>query len=251
MAVNLLDDLQGYWKHDETGIGNRVDSTEFGNDMEPSGLGSAPSDTTGKINNGTQFLAGGSGQGLIIPNTADLLFGDESFTISVWVSLTNDTEGSGAAFALLSGTTERSYWMNFSQNPNTWFWSVSPDGTAANQVSLESSAITFGPFYHLVGIHDADQDEIRFHVTRSDAESEIATALTAAHSGGVWDENTNDIEIGQFTATSGALVGIMDEVGVWRRALNDEELDALYNGGNALSFDNFAASSPSAMMIVM
>lgn len=240
----LLDGLEGYWEMDDAS-GNLTDRVN-GNDAEPQSVAGGYEDP-GKVGNAFFFNFGGGNDYFSIPNTADLLFGDESFSISAWAYLTDEGLGSASIINMWAGTTERSYVLLYSKTPNAFTFGVSPDGTNTNTTALQSSVapVTLGDdeWYHVVAIHDADDDKLILYVTHDD-DGTLGTPDETAHSTGCWDGNTIDIEISRLsTAGPGYWKGAIDEIGIWRKALSAAEVNELYNGGNGLAYSEFTSES--------
>lgn len=242
MGVFLRQGLQGYWTCNDAS-GDLIDVSGFGNDASPA---------VGAIDYGQSSLiteAGGSSIRLnfgggtsyfSVPATNDLNFGDESFSISLWSNQFNESGGSGAWVQRYVSTNQRSYNLIYISGTNTARFLVSPDGTNTNQTALDSTVtmtVDGSTTYHIVAIHDAQNDQLRIYVSPSSGSLDSGDSI--AHTDGCWDANTNAIEFGRHVIGGNHIHGNMDEIGIWRRALNDAEIEALFNEGEGLPFSQF------------
>lgn len=231
MGVFLLDDIDAFWNFEEAS-GTLVDSV---NGLVATPVGVVINyEQTGVNNNCIRLNFGGGSTYLTIPSTPTLLYGDEDMTLSVFVNLIDESLGSGQVFGCWYGadpTAKRSYNLFYSQTPNTYQFNVSPDGTQASQAFVQSSVtpISFSTWYHILCQHDSVNNTIEIRVTpRSD--STIASADSQAHSAGIWDGNDQAFLIGRHDPAGPAYIkGLIENLGLWRRKLNGDEIEALFD----------------------
>ncbi len=231
MGVFFLDGLVVYYKCNETG-GNRLDESVNGLDMIVTGsVGSS----TGKLGLGIDGT-GSSSNFLDRPTNPAFLFGDGPCTISGWQNiLTGEDVQDQPIFTVYDTVGDnRAYQLYWDNSANRYRFVMSGDGTSVDQaVATWGTATALNVFLHAVGIHDPVANVIKLSMNNN-------PFVTAAHSTGSFAGSTAKPGLGSSGA--GAVVGlsIVDEVGVWNRILNTEELAALQAAPN---FDTFVASS--------
>lgn len=221
---SLTDDLVSYWKLDETS-GIRKDSWGLNNLTDNNTVTSQ----TGIVNNAGDFEETTS-EYLSIPDNASLSMADENFSISAWVKL--ETVTGQRKVVVAKGDTNTSlaqeYLLWYNPSTSRFTFHVS-DGTVQTQLTADNfGAASAGVWYHLLAIHNADTDTLSIRVNNG-------TPNTTSHSGGVQD-STNPFHIGRgFAAASNHYFdGLIDEVGIWRKALTDDEITSLYSSGKPL-----------------
>lgn len=212
-----------YWKMDESS-----------GDMAPA-IGSAASCTltnmstvgftTGKINNGPNLVAASFDYFQTATNSTELDLGGTDYSLTCWVNITaasldvfdfivakESAPGTDATFYLRCGGDTNLAWQHFPTGapdiyyapvqsclPNTWnFFAVTYDGS---NVRLYTNAVL---------------------------------ATTTAQTSDIRVLNTNPMTVGYDIGVGLPLGGIVDELGIWKRALSGSEITDLYNGGAGL-----------------
>lgn len=225
----LTDSLISYWTLDESSDGSgavtRNDSHSTNhltdNNTTPSG--------TGIISNGADFESANS-EYLSKTDTANLsITGD--YSISLWYK-PESAPASDNAYALVSKSIAE-YHLDYENGaPGGLRLRVFNNSTNANKaVDLGT-----GAFKHIVVVYSDSGDTVTYYVNGS---SLGTTALTANPTDGA-----NDLRIGRRGgATDMHADGIIDEVGLWNRALTADEVTSLYNGGAGLAYPLSVASA--------
>ena len=208
-SSSLLTDLVGYWKLHETS-GVRADSTSSGNDLsDNNGVGCV----AGKIGNAANF------DGTNYLNTADLsgVMDGQSFTVAFWAKFDPSAQ-SGTPGLVNSWSGGGAYNLRFVPSGNTLNLYLGGSG------EILAAAPTDGTWHHYVVRRDHASGNNDFWID--------GVLATSGNSGsiGSW---TRGIRIGR---ADDALVGAIDETGLWKRALTSDEIAALYNTGTGKTY---------------
>jgi hypothetical protein len=216
--ADLTDGLVAYWPLDEnTGV---TAADTFGSHHGT--LTSTGIDwVAGKLGNAVDCHGSDFSDGYIdIPQDADLK--PASISIQAWVSLDSfgDWDGIVANFED-TGDTE-SGWALFTHGTNTVSWYVSVGGA----MKWTSVSVPAGQWTHLVGTYDGTTVKLY---------KNAETPVTTVTSGPIdYSEYAPlGMRIGQYYDSNeqDALDGKVDEVALWNRALDESEVQMLYNEG--------------------
>lgn len=223
MANGLLTDLVAYWKMDEAS-GIRYDAHGSYDLADPDTIG----DGTGIINSGVQY----NNTIEALTNTSIDLQSD--FSIQMWINLDvidNDNNRvidcySGSVYPLLVQIIRD----NHSTNPSKLlFWTH--EGSTNDLLYSNTQLDTADTWYHVVLTWDeTTKEKIIWINASSDADK------TAAH--GTPITSTNDFRFGAQPIHP-TIDGVLDECAYWSRVLTSDDVSALYNSGDALSYDDF------------
>ena len=227
-----------------------------GNENNCSVNGSVPfvQDRSGVLSSAVSFSGNGSNFLRVLYNQESFTF-SEGISISVWVNSSSDsgdrralqmgsTDGGGKGFHILKRSSHLGYKLaeGGANDPAFGLWS----GSAA------TTPITLGEWHHIVFSVD-------FASLQWNTFLDGALAVTGA-SPFPFQENqlplifTQTFEIGRKMGTSNsgdAWSGFIDDIGIWNRALTEEEILALYNSepptpgctdSTACNFDSEATS---------
>lgn len=236
----LTDNLVSYWKLDESS-GNAADSVASNTLTNNNTVLYAPA----KINNGASMVAASS-QSLSIADGSQAgldLSGDMS--ISLWVNpVTLSATGGNNAMVGKDNTSDRAYDFYLTNSSGTvnithFIYSSSGDNTT---ITVGEGSVDIDPavWTHLVVTVVVSTKTITFYVNG------------AADSTSYGDRNATSIfnsssyfSIGHPEVFGGGSYwnGLIDEVGVWSRALTGSEVTSLYNGGAGLTYP-FSATKP-------
>jgi hypothetical protein len=226
----LLTDLISYWKMDDAS-GNALDAHGTNDLTENGTIGTAAGiiDNARVIDADNEYFSHAS--------NADLQTGDVDFTAQAWVKFTNlvtyrpivckDAGGSNREWNLL---------FDPDQTPDAIAFSVWNGSSNVGSVA-SSESISSDIWYHIVVRFTASSNELAIFV---DNTKDTATG------GSNPATSTADFEIGRLVSALGTRATI-DEVGFWKRALTDDEVSQLYNGGAGLSYDDFGGGGVTAV----
>ncbi len=213
----LLNGLVAYWDLDDDAIDSH--STFDGTEV------ASPTYGAGIINNGIT-LSGASNQSVNFGN--DSALNPSEMSVSLWFKADSIANLETLFSRQSSSSPYPSYDIRFNSSSQ-----INPYVVCGGSAKSITSTTTFstGTFYHLV--LTVDGTDMRIYVDGSSDATPVSTG--AAITGGT--ENT--ILGAHSTAGSRGFDGIIDEVGVWNRALSADEVTTLYNGGSGLSYASF------------
>jgi hypothetical protein len=211
--VTLLTDLISYWSLND-------DLIDAHGNNDGTGTPDA-SYATGIINNAFNCA---NARYISVTEVDDTLVTD-AMTFSCWIYPTANNANNGVVTKGNLVTTN-SDWSCLLVNSQPWFY--------ASNVGLglqSTTALTTNAWNHLVCRYNGSTAKIFLNNV------EIAST---AFSTNFTDTNPN-LYLGTYfnTDTQYSLLGRLDEVGYWKRALTVDEIDDLYNGGAGLPYSSF------------
>lgn len=209
----LSTNLSAYWKLDETS-GTRIDSKN-GFDLTDNG---SVGFSVGKINNGTEF------NNNYLSGTINNEF-SSGFSISSWFKLNTVPT---TIYVHIAGEnnyyTEQVFRYGFQlENGTIRFYT--------SEITIYGPTISEDQWYHVVA--SVSNTEASFYV-----DGIMVGSVTTNNVVG----NYNPLipfTLGALQGYNEAFNGIIDEVGIWNRALTDAEVTRLYNNGNGLPYNQF------------
>lgn len=213
----LTDNLVSYWKLDESS-GNATDSVGSNTLTNNNSTAFA----TGKINNGADFEVSSSNYLSIADNASLSITG--GLSISFWWK-----PESHVAFTWLLGKyvisgNQRSYGIYW--DSGTLSFIKSTNGTAIQQVDYTFTP-SDGTWYHFVCTYDTGGNGAIYLNGASVATSSSMSTAIFDGTAPFWIGGANndpDVD------------GIIDEVGIWSRALVAGEVASLYNSGSGSQY---------------
>jgi len=225
----LIDDLVSYWKLDETS-GSREDihATNDLTDNNTVGAG------TGIINDGADFESGNTEYLSITDGSQTGLDFADDFTISLWYK-SESTLGTDTLYELVSkfGSAPHQYRFIYINSGGTTYLGAQlyDDGGGGNTAYLIAQTLTNATWYYLTFTWDESASTLEVFVNGSSIGTVVdGTVDNIADTGSTF-------AIGDLGAgVQGFMDGILDEVGVWSRKLDNTEITSLYNGGTALAY---------------
>lgn len=214
---DLLTGLVAYWKLDEAS-GNRADSVGANTLTDNNTVTS----TTGKVGSAADFEVDNS-ESLSISDNAVLSMGNIDFTLAGWVMLDTKTAIRAVIAKYTTVGNQREYMVRYESATDRFVFRVSADGVNNTAVSADNlGSPSTDAWYFIVAWHDAAADTINIQVNNGAANS-------TAHATGVLD-GTSVFYLGSREGTD-FFDGLIDETGLWKRALTAAERAYLYNGG--------------------
>lgn len=172
-----------------------------------------------------------------------------SLTMAAWYKPSGQPATSGDHHTIVchSGTTtdvnDMITYYNNSSTMTVWF-NRQKQGTA-NQAVSYATTLSNGTWYHLVYTYDGSY--VRAYINGSQVGSDVAAS-------GSGSANQNDsFAIGAVQGNPAGTYyytpnGIIDEVGVWNRALSGTEISELYNSGNGLTYPFTTSTADNALL---
>jgi hypothetical protein len=210
--------LTAYWKMNEGSTGLAVDYTG-GDD----GTDAATGVGTGKIGNGRVY--NGTNSRITVGNTAGVNI-TGAMTISAWINPDNaDSTHRNVAIKWGEGTRQYFFARDAGNKMSVW---LSPDGSTGNLgIRQSSSTITANVWTHVVMTYTPGTS-INIYINGALNNG----TLTGTVPGSLFNGGA-PMYLGPYPDQTWK--GMMDEVGIWNRALSAGEISNLYNGGAGLS----------------
>jgi hypothetical protein len=217
----LLGGLVAYWAHDESS-GDVLDAHSNGYDLTEEGgtLASEP----GKIIGCRVYDVDVSA---ISASAAWNDFSASSFTFAAWIAPA-DVTTDGFIAVLDKNSHDYGLWFSTASGSNVL------RGFVGLVYAIEIPVTLVVGEWHFAVLrynHDLGLLQISF--------GSGATLTHSALIAGIADETGGDFSLGQFASGSSKAAGLIDEASLWNRALSDEEVSALFNGGDGKSYSEF------------
>ncbi|MEI6194430.1 MAG: LamG domain-containing protein, partial [Verrucomicrobiota bacterium] len=235
-AVTLQTDLAGYWKLDEAEGFSRNDSSVNAWDLgewsfqEATGGSYRPIYQISGIHNyAADFGDESGGEGLVSFAPNSLLAGD--FTFSCWFNYNTTSGFDGQGLISVGGTAQigiRAYdgalnFVIYTNNQAGYSGAQTPDYSVSEYT-----------WTHAVFVKDGNS--LRIYVNGYEQAYADLTGNIVPTAAGFF--GASDLILG-INPWGYPLIGAMDEVGCWQRALTAGEVEQLYNYGSGLPFENF------------
>ncbi len=226
----LTDNLEAYYKMEESSGNDRVDSAGSNNLSD----GQTVASGTGIIDNGADFELGNS-EYLNRADTASLsLSGNCSF--SFWFNPETLATRQEIITKYLTTGNQRSYLISLLADDKMQI-ALYSDGTGGtNEILINATdAAVFtgtGTFVFVVLTFNIGTEAVIWYRNGSS----VASTTSVSPLGAALHDGTADFALGAIPSpASGFLDGVLDEVGVWSRILTSSEVTTLYNGGAGLT----------------
>ena len=210
----LTTDIVAYYKMD----GDATDSVGSNN-----GSVTGATLTTGKINQG--YSLSGSSQYITISTGSEFDDLDTAMTIIAWIKLTaTDNE---CIIGKYDATDNHRFILHRISGGK--LSTILGHGTATDVSITGGTTLSTGVWYHTALTYDGTDAKLYING------SSDATPVTAS---GALSFNGETTYIGRYDDSSGSgyFSGVIDEVGIWNRALSSNEITALYNSGDGLQY---------------
>ncbi len=229
-SSTLSNGLVSYWKFDESS-GAAYDSTVNHNDLTNN---NSISYASAIINNGADLedassqyfsITDASQSGLDLTGSATWAFWFKPESINDYDKWISKWENTG---------NQRSYELYLSPDGGAQ-WSIElswdTDGTVGGNTVHRSNNLSWtnGTWYHVCVSFNAPTHTTSFYRNGASVSTASNGTATSIHNG------TAPFAMGA-RPTTGDLDGIMDETGIWSRALSGAECSALYNAGSGLAY---------------
>lgn len=219
--MSLIDKIVAYYKCDEN------TGTTFNDSVGPStgtynNTGTAWA--TGIINSGGNFVNANSNF-VNIPAFNNIIT-YSALSIQAWVKF-NSFPSDSRIVANSHTDLDAKGFQLYARNSGGTLFPTFGIGATSNAQAIGSNGLSTGIFYHIVGTYDGAI--IRIYVNGIQVGSVANTGAIIA--------SANDIWLSGNPAYSGDyLDGIIDEVGIWQRALTSYEVLKLYANGIGMQF---------------
>jgi hypothetical protein len=223
----LSDNLVSYWRFNESS-GNAVDDVGS-NDLTNTGC----TYTTGKINNGVDLEAGDSDYLSITDASQTGLDFSTALSFSAWVKV--ESTFGGVRYVVLSkwsgAGADRSYWWYLLNNDTMTL--QTNDGVTTEEFAFQyTPGFSTGTWYHIVVTMEQQTHTLTKTVAKGYVNGDLVNMFSVT---AVTIQNgAADFIVGN-KASADYFDGMIDELGVWSRALTHVEVLQLYNLGSGLT----------------
>ena len=213
----LSNGLISYYKFDETSGNTAADTKNTNN-----GTATGTTIVDGKIGKARSFSTTASYVSL---GNSSTLNPTNAITASAWINQT-----SGAGFKSIA---RRAGAWNFMRDSNDSYWEISPqiafnftNSQGTNQDCRGNTIISNNIWYFVAATYD--QQNVKLYVNGVlDKTCPFTAPIKTLAANTYIGRALNDDTLWNFP-------GIIDEVGIWDRALTPEEVTSLYNGGSGV-----------------
>lgn len=220
----LLTNLQAYYSFSEGSGTTTADRSGNGNTGT---LTSGPTWVSGKIGSALNF-ATASNQYVNVPYSNSVNLNGSAGTLSAWVNFTTHVSQQFYILAKYSATTFRTQYYFYYDGANLIGGFNNVAGTYEN-IQYSSWNPTNGIFYHLVCVWDAINNGYIY------INGVLVYTITTL-SGVPWNASAGALTLGIYPNFTSGFNGIIDEIGIWSRALQYTEILQLYNNGNGIPY---------------
>ena len=216
--------LVGWWPFN----GNANDESGNGNNGTVNGA-TLTSDRFGSLNSAYSF-----NNNEITTNISSVKFSSD-YTISIWVRANPNNQTYPTFLCgnnVLSGWTDPNYLeTNLYQNKFVHYLQIAPQN--AGQVLYQSNTITLNTWYHLVISNVNQQCNMYVNGIFNSTIGPIYLSNLGAY-----------LHIGNGRGNGEIFIGQLDDIGIWNRALTQQEITALYNAQSCTGTGAITADGP-------
>ena len=223
----LLTSLVSYWKLDSS-------EADFYGSQNWTNNGSVGY-TTGKIGNAVNLVADNT---KYLSRTTPVSTATTDWSVSLWVNLPDTSEigfffANGVNTDLSAGYSIGVGGATISAAGNRLFFSL------GNVVDKDSGTNIGTGWHHLILLRNNSDGIVRAYIDGSQTVNTHTATIVAP--------NGNSTIGGNFSGYSALLNAVVDEVGIWDKALSAQEISDLYNGGSGqtmvdINFDSVTVS---------
>ena len=222
ITTNLTSNLFSFWKFNEIS-GERANSSEKSYHLSDN-LGVSYSPIQGKPGRCIKF-AGITDQ-VLSNDSSDFSFGGTDFSMSCWVQFTGDFLSDQIFIGKYDTSGPlREYCFQLTTVPDLIF-NKSTNGLYQSDNAVRSSVpIITGEWYHVVGIHDATNNEMSIVVNNTTDSKTMGSSTIGSYSAPF-------VIGGNGSKDAHLLKGRMDSAALWTRTLTPNDVTHLYNKGD-------------------
>jgi hypothetical protein len=220
----LTDGLVSYWPLNEA-AGTRFDSHGSNDLADDSSVGS----TTGKIDDAALFVTA-STDSLSHADNTDLRLSGTDATICCWVKLSSKSAGQHAIVSKWNFGFAVEYGIDYSASADRFRFVVGNGSANFLAVADLFGSPTIGEWCFVQATIDNTSKQIAICVNNAGFD---AVAFT-----GTIKNGSETFYVGRRNTTSGQgwADAAVDELGIWKRKLTDDEFSSLYNSGDGLAY---------------
>lgn len=215
--------LISWWKFDEADTSSAVDSVS-GYNMTCSGPESAPALVDGSTN-AFKFILG-EGDICYVNNPEGLNFGN-SFTMSVWLKQTTDSETIHSIFNKQNGT--KGYHLYTFESGGEIDFDLCNGASCSQILHADAPTISYGDIFNVTVVYDQPSDIAKMLIYKKGVGG-VSTS-TAENLPFLVNDNTANYPMIGDEVDEYEFDGVLDELRVYNRALSNEEVWALQSQG--------------------
>lgn len=226
--MGTLQDLFSCFYELEESNGSRVDRVlANANDLTDA---NGVTQNTGKIGHCGQFVIL-SGSSLLRASNASLQWGDIGAFVHAWVYLDSKPAAANQGIITKDNFADREYALMYEQSSDRFRWSIYGSVGGGDAVTVKADVLgspSLATWYQVLGIHDPVANTSAIWVNGRMDTSAAATA-------GVYAGASN-FRVGGFSAGTSTFDGRIDQAGMGKAVPSLQQIQTLYNAGNALSW---------------
>jgi hypothetical protein len=231
LAANLMNGLVGYWPF----CGNANDESGNGNNGTVNGA-TLTSDRFGNVDAAYSF--DGNGDYIRISHSNELRLSG-NFSISAWVSPSNLNTFNSILSKASNDQTFVSGWVwgysNFSQ-PAQLHFQGSPLFTNVSISNLGNS-LSLNSWKNVIVTYDSTASILKYYLDNIQIDSflisyDFTNSLLDLFIGNHFQNNDPSLQV----QTNGGFWGQIDDIGIWNRALTQNEITQLYTGSPCVNY---------------
>jgi hypothetical protein len=235
--MDFTSGLVGYWKFDDGSGTTAVDSSASSNNGM---LNGGPTWTTGRINGALSF----NGSSAEVDINKNVLDTSKDYSVAAWVQLSNPNVWASAVSQ--DGTNVSGFYLQYTNPsiPNGGRFAFSLISSDSTQSPTTRAFSPFNPstniWYHLVGVHDATNNQIKLYVN--------GTLVDTQSVGAAWNA-VGETVIGRGRYGGNPVdfwPGLIDDVHMYNRVLSAQDVATLYNSAPGQTSSAFTPIRPPA-----
>jgi hypothetical protein len=220
--------MVAHWPLDE-GAGTVVHDVVGGNDGEMVGLDPAEAWITDGALGGAVSFDGEFDHHIEVPHSESIEFGDVDFSVSCWIRypegvdpvadsimngwVTKGTNGAG-------GTTGKRYQLFIDDGGGVRF--TIDDDVVKTRVEVHRAPFMTGDWVFVVGLRDTFKGELRIYADC------VLQGTAVDNTGDI--SNGEALRIGDLVSEEGPMYGDIDDVRIFEKALNEDDIAMVYSG---------------------
>jgi len=219
------ENMVSYWKLDEETPGVYADFYD-GNDAICRGEQCPTPTILAQVNRAQMF---GSGDELNVPADESFNWGvNDSFSIEFWMNADqgNSCSANQVAIGRDRADTSAYWWVGCWSGGAPFFVLIDENDTSPSRWLSGTTNLTGGGWHHIVAVRDASADEIYLYV-----DNVLEDSLSVNYPAGF--SSSASVNIGHLSAAYN-FVGTLDEVALYNKALNPDEIEQHYQRGQVL-----------------
>jgi hypothetical protein len=233
-TLPVLNPPSAYWMFDEAGGTTTYDSIGTANGT----LQGSATWTAGKYDNAVTFPTSSTpAPSVYVPHSTAIDFGTESFSVSMWAKQPVSYSGQYELFikgTIGSGDFPGSGKRYELYRKDATFRFAIDDNVTKTEISVPTTGICTGDWLHIVAVRDIAADHIRLYVNGSSV-----STLTDSTDNSI--SQTEPLYIGYKM-----FPGAVDDLRIYRYALTQDQVTAVYGGAGLPDNDN-TAPTPNPM----